>query len=141
MPDNETTDSTGIRIRHTMIRVADVDRSVDFYTSLLGMTVMRRRESPARGETVAYVGYGSDEDSVHALEIVQMHEPPESYVHGNTYGHIALGVPDVQALADTLMAAGVEFTVPPAAVREGAPNKLAFFKDPDGYEIELTERR
>lgn len=140
MADKETTDSTGIRFRHTMIRVVDVERSVDFYTGLLGMTVMRRRETPARGETVAYVGYG-DEDSNHALEIVQMHEPPESYVHGNTYGHIALGVPDVQALSDKLMAAGVAFTVPPAPVREGAPNKIAFFKDPDGYEIELTERR
>lgn len=129
-----------MRIRHTMIRVADLDRSVDFYTRLLGMNEMRRRESPDRGETVAYVGYG-DEDSNHALEIVQEHSPPAEYVHGNTYGHVALGVPDVQALSDRLMADGVEFTMKPQPVRPGAPNKMAFCKDPDGYEIELTERR
>ena len=137
---SDDTDPAGMRIRHTMLRVRDLEKSVAFYTGLLGMSVMRRRESPDRGETVAYVGYG-DEDSHHALEIVQEHDPPESYHHGNTYGHIALAVPDVQTLSETLMAAGVEFTVPPQPVRAGSPNRLAFLKDPDGYEIELTERR
>jgi len=129
-----------MRIRHTMLRVRDVEKSVTFYTGLLGMTLLRRRESPDRGETVAYVGYG-DEDSDHALEIVQEHRQPERFVHGNCYGHVALGVPDVEALSRKLMAAGVEFPVPPQPVRPGSPNKLAFCKDPDGYEIELTERR
>ena len=127
------------RLRHTMIRVDDLERSVAFYTGLLGMTVMRRRVSEERGEPVAYVGYG-DEETRHALEIVQEHNPPLEWRHGNTYGHVALGVPDVSALSKTLMEAGVEFTVPPQLVREGSPNKLAFIKDPDGYEIELTER-
>ena len=131
----------GIRIRHTMIRVADLERSVAFYTKMLGMTEMRRRESVDRGETVAYVGYGENEEATHALEIVQEHAPPTEYVHGNTYGHIALGVPDVQAMSDRLMAAGVKFSIAPQQVREGSPNKLAFCLDPDGYEIELTERR
>lgn len=131
----------GMRIRHTMIRVADLERSVAFYTKMLGMTEMRRRESAARGETVAYVGYGENEEATHALEIVQEHAPPAEYVHGNTYGHIALGVPDVQALSDRLVAAGVRFSTLPQPVREGSPNKLAFCLDPDGYEIELTERR
>ena len=133
-------DPAGFRIRHTMIRVKDLDTSVAFYTDLLGMSVMRRRVSDERGETVAYVGYG-DEDGNHALEIVQEHEQPDIFRHGNTYGHVALGVPDVEALSAELMKAGVEFTVPPQPVREGSPNKLAFVKDPDGYEIELTERR
>jgi lactoylglutathione lyase len=137
------TSQTGLpamRIRHTMLRVRDVEKSVAFYTGLLGMALMRRRESPDRGETVAYVGYG-EEDSDHALEIVQEHRRPDRFEHGNCYGHIALGVPDVEALSARLMAAGVEFPAPPQPVRPGSPNKLAFCLDPDGYEIELTERR
>jgi len=129
-----------IRIRHTCLRVKDLDRSVDFYTGLLGMDLMRRRESPERGETVAYVGYG-DEESNHALELVQEHEPPVEYAHGNCYGHVALMVPDVGDMADKLKGAGVEFVLEPHFVREGNPNRIAFFKDPDGYEIELTERK
>ncbi|MBT5051230.1 MAG: lactoylglutathione lyase [Rhodospirillaceae bacterium] len=131
--------SAGFRLRHTMIRVEDLEKSVAFYTDLLGMTLMRRRVSDERGETVAYVGYG-DEETSHALEIVEEHSPPPAFRHGNTYGHVALGVPDVAALSEALMEAGVEFTIPPQLVREGSPNKLAFIKDPDGYEIELTER-
>lgn len=140
MSDAETAAPKGLRIRHTMLRVRDLDRSVAFYTGLLGMDLMRRRESPERGESVAYVGYG-DEASNHALEIVQEHEPPDEFVHGNTYGHIALLVPDVGKMADELKAAGVEFVAEPHRTRPDSPNRIAFFKDPDGYEIELTERR
>lgn len=132
-------DPAGFHIRHTMIRVRDLETSVAFYTDLLGMTVIRRRVNDDRGETVAYVGYG-EEDGNHALEIVQEHDQPAEFRHGNTYGHVALGVPDVMGLSEILTKAGVEFTTPPQAVREGSPNKLAFIKDPDGYEIELTER-
>jgi lactoylglutathione lyase len=132
-------DLAGFHIRHTMIRVMDLEKSVAFYTDLLGMNVMRWRVNDDRGETVAYVGYG-DEDGNHALEIVQEQVQPADFRHGNTYGHVALGVPDVMGLSDILMKAGVEFTTPPQAVREGSPNKMAFIKDPDGYEIELTER-
>ena len=129
-----------IKIRHTCLRVRDLEKSVDFYTSLLGMELMRRRESPERGETVAYVGYG-EESKNHALELVQEHEPPIQYAHGNTYGHIALLVPDVGVMADKLKNAGVEFVLDPHYVKAGNPNKIAFFKDPDGYEVELTERK
>ena len=132
-------DPAGFHIRHTMIRVKDLDISVAFYTGQLVMSVMRRRVNDDRGETVAYVGYG-DEDGNHALEIVQEHSQPDGFHHGNTYGHVALGVPDVMGLSDVLMKEGVEFTTKPQAVRPGSPNKLAFIKDPDGYEIELTER-
>ncbi|MEK9684409.1 MAG: VOC family protein [Rhodospirillaceae bacterium] len=131
---------TEIRIRHTCLRVADLEQSVTFYTQMLGMDLMRRRESPERGETVAYVGYG-EESSNHALELVQEHEPPKTYQHGNAYGHIALMVPDVGEMAERLLAAGVEFVLEPHFVRPGNPNRIAFFKDPDGYEIELTERK
>jgi len=140
MSDAEPAGLGALRIRHTMLRVRDVDRSVAFYTGLLGMTVMRRRESPERGESVAYVGYG-DEASNHALEIVQQHEPPADTIHGNAYGHIALLVADVGRMADALKAAGVAFTAEPHQTRPDNPNRIAFIKDPDGYEIELTERR
>ena len=130
----------GMKIRHTMIRVADLRRSVDFYTQHLGMDLMRERTSEVRGERVAYVGYG-DEDGNHALEIVEMIEPPAEYVHGNTYGHVALLVANVQEMSDQLKSAGVEFVHEPHQVRAGNPNMIAFIKDPDGYEIELTERR
>ena len=133
-------DGGKFRIRHTMIRVKDLERSVEFYTNLLGMNVMRRRENVVRGETVAYVGYG-DEDSCHALEIVQEQQQPQEFRHGNTYGHVALGVPSVADLSEILKSAGVEFSVEPQQIREGSPNLVAFIKDPDGYEVELTERR
>ncbi|NKB21652.1 MAG: lactoylglutathione lyase [Alphaproteobacteria bacterium] len=132
--------NNGMKIRHTMIRVADLQRSVDFYTQHLGMDLMRQRESEVRGERVAYVGYG-DEDSNHALEIVEMMEPPAEYVHGNTYGHVALLVTNVQEKSDRLKNAGVEFAHEPHQTRPDNPNMIAFIKDPDGYEIELTERR
>ncbi len=132
-------DPAGFHIRHAMVRVRDLDRSVAFCTDLLGMSVMRRRVNDDRGEIVAYVGYGN-EDGNHALEIVQEHDQPADFRHGNTYGHVALGVPDVMGLSEILMKEGVEFTTPPQAVREGSTHKLAFIKDPDGYEIELTER-
>ncbi len=128
-----------MKIRHTMIRVADLQQSVDFYTQQLNMDLMRTREE-ARRERVAYVGYG-DEDSNHALEIVEMMDPPAEYVHGNTYGHVALLVENVQEMSDRLKSAGVEFAHEPHQTRPDNPNMIAFIKDPDGYEIELTERR
>ena len=130
----------GMKMRHTMIRVADLRRSVDFYTQNLGMDLMRERTSKVRGERVAYGGYG-DEDTSHALEIVEMIEPPAEYVHGNTYGHVALLAENGQEMSDQLKSAGVEFAHEPYHVRVGNPNMIAFIKDPDGYEIELTERR
>ena len=129
-----------MKIRHTMIRVKTLQRSVEFYTKHLGMNLMRTRESQARGERVAYVGYG-EEDSNHALEIVEMMNPPTEYVHGNTYGHIAILVDDVQKMSDRLKRSNIEFAHEPHQTRPENPNMIAFIKDPDGYEIELTERR
>ena len=127
----------GYRIRHTMVRVADLEKSVDFYTRLLGMEVQRRRDNP--DEAVAYVGYG-DEDHNHAIELI--HEPARdaAFEMGNCYGHVALAVPDLYALCETLEKAGVEFRQAAGPIRPGSANLLAFVRDPDGYEIELTER-
>ncbi len=129
-----------MRIRHTMLRVENLQRSVEFYTQHLGMELMRTRESQARGERVAYVGYG-DEDSNHALELVEMIEPLGKFMHGNAYGHVALLVDDVQEMSDRLKRSNVEFAHEPHHTRPENPNMIAFIKDPDGYEIELTERR
>ena len=104
------------------------------------MEVMRRRESQERGEKVAYVGFG-DEERHHALELVEMMDPPDEYLHGNTYGHVALLVTSVEKISRILKEQGVEFALDPHHVRPENPNMLAFIKDPDGYEIELTERR
>ena len=129
-----------MRIRHTMLRVENLQRSVEFYRQHLGMELMRTRESQARGERVAYVGYG-DEDSNHALELVEMIEPLGKFMHGNAYGHVALLVDDVQEMSDRLKRSNVEFAHEPHHTRPENPNMIAFIKDPDGYEIELTERR
>ena len=129
-----------MRIRHTMLRVENLQRSVEFYRQHLGMELMRTRESQARGERVAYVGYG-DEDSNHALELVEMIEPLGKFMHGNAYGHGALLVDDVQEMSDRLKRSNVEFAHEPHHTRPENPNMIAFIKDPDGYEIELTERR
>ena len=129
-----------IKIRHTMIRVTNLEKSISFYTSKLGMEVMRKRESQERGEKVAYVGFG-DEERHHALELVEMMDPPDEYIHGNTYGHVALLVTSVEKISQILKEQGVEFALDPHHVRPENPNMLAFIKDPDGYEIELTERR
>jgi lactoylglutathione lyase len=129
----------GFRIRHTALRVSDLEKSIAFYTDLLGMTLFRRRENEKRAETVAYVGYG-EEASSHAIELIKHHADPQGFTHAVAYGHIALGVPDIESLSRKLMAAGVSFILPPQHNRPGSKNKLAFIKDPNGYEIELTEQ-
>ena len=126
------------RIRHTMVRVADLDKSVDFYTRLLGMEVQRRRDNA--DERVAYVGYG-DENGNHAIELTCEAGNSGPFEMGTGYGHVALGVSDIKGLCAALETAGVEFRKPLGPVRPGSPVHVAFIRDPDGYEIELTERR
>lgn len=127
-----------LRIRHTMLRVADLEKSIDFYTSLLGMDLMRRRENAATKTHVGYVGYG-EETRNHALELIQEQDHSGGYSHGDAYGHIAIAVKDMYGLCEGLKAAGIEFISGPGPNRPDNPNLFAFIKDPDGYEIELTE--
>ena len=124
------------RIRHTMLPVADLDRSLDFYSRMLGMKVVKRRSNPARKQEVGYVGYG-DEATHHTLELiadetVKTVEP--------TAGHVAVGVNDLSKLCEFLNKEGVVFRQQPVPNRPGDPNLTAFIKDPDGHELELTER-
>ena len=127
---------TTLRIRHTMLRVADLDRSLAFYTGRLGMHVMRLRDNPH--ERAAYIGYG-DEKTDHALELIQERNRTDPIGIGNGFGHIALAVPDIAAMCERLKREGVTFAQDLMPAPSGAL-RIAFIRDPDGYEIELTER-
>ena len=125
------------RFLHTMLRVGDLERSVGFYTKLLGMKELRRRDVPDGKYTLAFVGYG-DEDSNSVIELTYNYGT-EKYEMGNAFGHLAIGVPDVAATCEKVRAGGGTVT------REAGPVKfgttiIAFIKDPDGYMIELIQR-
>jgi len=133
---SETT-TTGGRFLHTMIRVGNLDRSIDFYTRLLGMKELRRRDVPEGKYTLAFVGYG-DEASNTVLELTYNYGV-EKYEHGTAFGHLAIGVQDVKATCERLRAEGVKITREPGPVKFGT-TVIAFIEDPDGYKIELIER-
>jgi lactoylglutathione lyase len=125
------------RFLHTMIRVGDLERSVNFYTKLLGMKELRRRDVPDGKYTLAFVGYG-DEDSSAVIELTYNYGVT-SYEQGSAFGHLAVGVPDVAAACEKVRGAGGKVT------REAGPVKfgttiIAFVEDPDGYKIELIQR-
>ena len=86
------------------------------------------------------MGYGSEESN-HAIELVKLIDPPDQFIRGNTYGHVALLVKIVQEMSNRLKKAGIELAHAPNQTRLGNPNMIAFIKDPDSYKIELTERR
>lgn len=125
------------RFLHTMLRVGDLQRSVDFYTRQLGMKELRRRDVPDGKYTLAFVGYG-DEDSATVLELTYNYGV-ERYEHGGAFGHLAIGVPDVAAACEKLRAAGTKITREPGPVKFGT-TIIAFIEDPDGYKIELIQR-
>jgi lactoylglutathione lyase len=126
-----------MRILHTMLRVGNLQRSIDFYTQALGMTLLRTTERPEQKYTLAFVGYGTNPDHAE-LELTYNHGV-DHYELGTAYGHIALGVPDVVALCNRVRAAGGNITREPGAVKGGS-TMIAFVADPDGYKIELIQR-
>ncbi|MEI7610922.1 MAG: lactoylglutathione lyase [Rhodospirillaceae bacterium] len=131
--------STAGRLLHTMIRVRDLEKSIDFYTRLLGMTLLRRTDYPGGRFTLAFVGYG-DEASTAVIELTHNWDQTEPYTIGSGFGHLAIGVPDITAACDRLAAAGVPIPRPPGPMKHGG-TVIAFAEDPDGYRIELIERR
>ena len=139
MAGEKTVDSITFRIRHTMMLVSDLDRSMDFYTRLLGMDVQRIRLVPDKNERVGYLGYGS-EDQHPGLELIETGGPKQDREMPKWYGHIALYVSDLYKLSEKLKAAGVKFTMDPQPNRPGSKDHVAFIQDPDGYTLELTER-
>ena len=128
----------GYRLLHTMLRVRDQDRAIDFYTRLLGMRQLRQFEVPKAGETLTFLGYG-DEASNTVIELVHERGRTEPYDSGDAYGHIAIGVPDIQGACDRLRQDGIEVLQEPVAKRKGG-TVIAFVKDPEGYVVELVER-
>lgn len=138
-PQEQGADDTGsYRMLHTMLRVLDLDKSIDFYTRLLGMKLLRRRDVEAGRFTLAFVGYGDETDHT-VLELTQNWDRSEPYDKGEAYGHIAIEVPDVYAACERLEAEGV--SIPrPAGPMKGGTRVLAFIEDPDGYKIELLGR-
>jgi lactoylglutathione lyase len=130
-------DTTGFRILHVMIRVLDLDRSIDFYTKQLGMTLRTRKDFESGRFTLAFVGY----DGVEGFEVELTHnwDQKEPYEKGTGYGHLALAVPDIYAACERLAAAGVSIPRPPGPMKHGG-SVIAFIEDPDGYKIELISR-
>ncbi len=127
------------RYLHTMLRVRNLDVSVDFYTRLMGMTELRRREVPDGKYTLVFVGYG-DEASHTVLELTYNWGQDDGYDLGTGFGHLAIGVADVAATCAELRAAGVKITREPGPVKFGT-TIIAFIEDPDGYKIELIQGR
>ena len=123
---------------HTMIRVGDLDKSIAFYTGLLGMTLLRRTDYPEGRFTLAFVGYGEEKSNT-VIELTHNWDTA-SYDLGTGFGHIALGVPDIYATCDQLAGAGARITRPPGPMKHGS-TVIAFIEDPDGYKIELIERK
>jgi lactoylglutathione lyase len=126
-----------MRILHTMLRVGDMQRSVDFYTKVLGMQLLRTTDRPDQKYALAFVGYGSNPE--HAEIELTYNYGVDRYEMGGAYGHIAIGVEDAYAACDRIRAAGGTITREPGPVKGGS-TVIAFVTDPDGYNIELIQR-
>ena len=127
-----------MRFLHTMLRVSKLQRSIDFYTKVLGMQLLRQSENPEYKYSLAFLGSAGRNPGPAEIQLTY-NWGVESYDHGNAYGHIALGVPDAYAACEKIKASGGNVT------REAGPVKgwttvIAFVSDPDGYKIELIQR-
>ncbi|MBK1836154.1 lactoylglutathione lyase [Azospirillum sp. YIM B02556] len=127
------------RLLHTMLRVLDLEKSLDFYTRLLGMKLLRRNDYEGGRFTLAFVGYGEESDTA-VLELTHNWDQKEPYEIGTAYGHIALGVPDIYGTCEKLASEGVKIPRPPGPMKHGT-TVIAFIEDPDGYKVELIERK
>ena len=139
--DNAATENAPIvtkaRMLHTMIRVHDLEKSIKFYTELLGMQLLRRTDYPEGKFTNVFVGYG--DEATHAVLELTYNWDHAPYNLGDGYGHVALGVPDVYAACDRLAKAGAKIPRPAGPMKHGK-TVIAFVEDPDGYKIELVQR-
>ncbi|UCG96616.1 MAG: lactoylglutathione lyase [Burkholderiales bacterium] len=127
-----------MRILHTMLRVGDMQRSIDFYTKVMGMQVLRTTDRPEQKYSLAFVGYGDEHE--HAVLELTYNYGVDSYDLGTAYGHIAIAVDDAYAACEKIRAAGGSVTREPGPVK-GGTTVIAFVTDPDGYKIELIQTR
>lgn len=127
------------RLLHTMLRVGDLDKSIAFYTQLLGMKLLRSQAYPEGEYTLAFVGYQDEADST-VLELTY-NWGKQHYDIGTAFGHIALATDDIYETCETLASGGVNITRMPGPMKDDASILIAFVEDPDGYKIELIERK
>ena len=127
-----------MRILHTMLRVRDLQRSIDFYTKVLGMKLLRTSDNPEYKYTLAFVGYGNNPE--HAELELTYNYGQDKYEMGTAYGHIAISADDIHAACARVRANGGNVTREPGPVKGGS-TVIAFVTDPDGYKVELIERK
>ncbi|RJG48100.1 lactoylglutathione lyase [Motilimonas pumila] len=127
-----------MRLLHTMLRVGNLERSIKFYTEVLGMKLLRQSENQEYKYTLAFLGYGDETDTT-VLELTY-NWGTESYDLGNAYGHIAIEAEDIYATCEAIRAAGGNITREPGPVK-GGKTVIAFVRDPDGYAIELINKK
>lgn len=126
-----------MRYLHTMLRVGDLQRSIDFYTRVLGMRVLREHDVPAGGYTLAFLGYGEESETT-VLELTYNYGVSK-YELGTAFGHLAIEVDDAYQACDAVRAAGGKVTRPAGPVKHGT-TVIAFIEDPDGYKIEFIQK-
>jgi len=127
-----------MRLLHTMIRVGDLEKSIDFYTRILGMRLLRRKEYPEGRFTLAFVGYGDESDTA-VIELTHNWDR-SSYELGNAFGHLAIGVDDIYSICESIRTAGGTISRQPGPMKHGT-TVIAFVTDTDGYAIELIEKK
>lgn len=125
-----------MRLLHVMLRVVDLERSIAFYTEVLGMRLLRRKEYPGGRFSLAFLGYGEESDTT-VLELTHNWDTT-AYEIGTAYGHLALGVDDIQAACEAIAGRGGRLVRPPGPMKHGT-TVIAFVEDPDGYRIELID--
>ena len=126
-----------MRILHTMLRVTDLQRSIDFYTNVLGMKLLRRKDFPQGRFTLAFIGFAPENEQA-VIELTHNWDTT-SYDHGDAFGHVAIAVDDVYAACERIAAQGGKITRQPGPMQHGE-TILAFVEDPDGYKIELLTK-
>ena len=126
-----------MRMLHTMLRVRDLEKSLSFYTKILGMDLLRKIDYPTGKFTLAFVGYGSEENST-VLELTHNWETKE-YEMGTAFGHIAIGVKDIYETCKSILSKGGKIVRQPGPMKH-SKTLIAFIEDPDGYKIELIQK-
>jgi len=125
-----------MKFTHTMIRVSDIEKSLKFYTEVMGLKKVKEME--LKTATLYFV---ADERECCTIELTHNHEQPEEgYSHGSYFGHLAFETDNINAFTQKLKSSGLEYTRPPFEVKEGGPT-IAFLEDPDGYQIEIIEKK
>ena len=127
-----------MRLLHTMLRVKDLDESLQFYCDVLGMTLLRQKDYPGGEFTLAFVGYGPESD--HSVLELTYNWGKRDYDLGDAYGHIALGVEDIYATCDAIRAKGGQVVREPGPMKHGT-TVIAFVLDPNGYKVELIQKK